>query len=313
MLISEVIVSEEWPQEIVDLSGIIGRERIERYLRYLDNRSQLSDTGGITLRGNNGGVLLKPDLENLCDVNKRILPLIDPFVSDNLQAASYKLSLGNQYRLGDGVKYLDDNHKVLTIAPHGIAIVTTYEWLNVPAFLIARWNLKVRMVYRGLVWVGSLQVDPGYQGFLFCPIYNLSSVEQQLVYKETLFTIDFVTTKPVSKKTLDLWSSQDSGEKFSTFTFTRLDKQRIKSAPEEAFKRFETIIEQSASSMQNFQRIIWTVLAIIMSAIAIIATFGFMAVKWDGIWIAWMLSIFALIIAVIALVFSIKNWKRKIK
>ena len=65
--------------------------------------------------------------------------------------------------------------------------------------------------------------------------------------------------------------------------------------------------------MQNFQRSIWTVLAIIMSAVAIIATFGFMAVKWDGIWIAWMLSIFAIIIAVIALVFSIKNWKVEIR
>ena len=306
-------MAEEWPREIVDLSNVIGKERVERYLGYLDSRSELLDTRGITLTRENGGVLLKSDLGNLCDINKRTLPLIDPFANENLQTASYKLSLGNQYRLGDKVDYLNDNHKVLTIAPHGIAIVTTYEWLNIPVFLIARWNLKVRMVYRGLVWVGSLQVDPGYQGFLFCPIYNLSNKEQQLVYKETLFTIDFVTTKLVGKNKLDLWSSQDSGEKFSTFTFTRLDRQKIKSAPEETFKRFEGIIEQTASSMQNFQRIIWTVLAILMSAIAIIAIFGFMKIDWDGIWIAWVLSIFALILAIVALVFSIKNWKRKIR
>jgi len=305
-------VSEKWPQEIVDLSKIIGRERIEKYLGYLDNRSALLDTTGITLTGENGGVLLKPDLESLCDINKRTLPLIDPFVSENLQVASYKLSLGNQYRLGDKVDYLNDSQKVLNIPKHGIVIVTTHEWLNIPAFLIARWNLKVRMVYRGLVWVGSLQVDPGYQGFLFCPIYNLSNLEQQLVYKETLFTIDFVTTKPVDKN-IELWNSKDSDEKFSTFTFARLDRQRILSAPEEAFKRFETTINETASGMQSFQRIIWTLVAIIMSAIAIIATFGFTAVKWDGIWIAWMLSIFAIIIAAVALVFSIKNWKRKIR
>jgi len=305
-------MSEEWPKEIVDLSKIIGMERIQKYLGYLDNRIKLLDTAGITLTKENGGVLLKPDVESLCDSNKRTLPLIDPFVSDNLQAASYKLSLGNQYRLGDKVDYLNDSQKVLTIPSHGIVIVTTHEWLNIPAFLIARWNLKVRMVYRGLVWVGSLQVDPGYQGFLFCPIYNLSNIKQQLVYKETLFTIDFVTTKPVDESLDDLWSSQDSGDKFSTFTFARLDRQRILSAPEEAFKRFETIIEQTASSMQNFQRTIWTVLAIIMSAIAIIATFGFTAVNWNGIWIIWMLSIFAIIIAAVALVFSVRNWKRKI-
>jgi len=305
-------MAEEWPREIVDLSKIIGRERIEKYLGYLDNRSELLDTTGITLTGENGGVLLQPDLESLCDIKKRTLPLIDPFVTENLQVASYKLSLGNQYRLGDKVDYLNDSQKVLNIPKHGIVIVTTHEWLNIPAFLIARWNLKVRMVYRGLVWVGSLQVDPGYQGFLFCPIYNLSNIEQQLVYKETLFTIDFVTTKPVDKN-IELWNLKDSDEKFSTFTFARLDRQRILSAPEEAFKRFETTINETVSGMQNFQRIIWTLVAIIMSAIAIIATFGLMAVKWDGIWIAWMLSIFAIIIAAVALVFSIKNWRKKTK
>ncbi len=305
-------MAEEWPREIVDLSNVIGKERIERYLGYLDNRNELLDTHGITLTRENGGVLLKGDLENLCDANKRTLPLIDPFVNENLQAASYKLSLGSQYRLGDKVKYLSDSQKVLTIPPHGIAIVSTHEWLNIPNFLIARWNLKVRMVYRGLVWVGSLQVDPGYQGFLFCPIYNLSNIEQTLVYRETLFTIDFVTTKSVVGN-IELWSSQDADEKFSTFTFARLDQQKIMSAPEVTFKRFETTINKTVLGMQNFQRMIWTVLAIIMSAIAIIATFGFTAVKWDGIWIALVLSLFAITIAVFALVFSIKNWKRKIQ
>ncbi|GAH77669.1 unnamed protein product, partial [marine sediment metagenome] len=137
-------MAEEWPREIVDLSNVIGKERVERYLGYLDSRSELLDTRGITLTRENGGVLLKSDLGNLCDINKRTLPLIDPFANENLQTASYKLSLGNQYRLGDKADYLNDNHKVLTIAPHGIAIVTTYEWLNIPVFLIARWNLKVR-------------------------------------------------------------------------------------------------------------------------------------------------------------------------
>ena len=64
-------------------------------------------------------------------------------------------------------------------------MVTTYEWLNVPGFLIGRWNLKVKKVYNGLVWVGSLQVDPGYQGFLSCPLYNLSSKPQVIQFKET--------------------------------------------------------------------------------------------------------------------------------
>ena len=306
-------MAEEWPPEIVKLSQIIGKERIEKYIGYLDNHDALLENNGIDLTSNIGGVLLKSDLENLCNADMRSLPLIDPVNGDDFQAASYKLSLGNQYRAEDDVKYLSNDQRVLTIPPHGIAIVTTYEWLNIPSFLIARWNLKVRMVYRGLVWVGSLQVDPGYQGFLFCPIYNLSNIEQKLVYKETLFTIDFVTTKPVSNKGDETWSSEDSGEKFSTFTFARLDRQKIRSAPEVTFKRFERIINQTVSEIQNFQRVIWTVLAILMSAIAIIATFGFLKIDWDGMWIAWVLSIFAIIIAMVALLFSLRNWKDKTK
>lgn len=305
-------MAEEWPPEIVKLSQFVGKERVEKYIGYLDNKDALLENNGIDLTSNLGGVLLKHDLKNLCDANIRSLPLIDPVNDDNFQVASYKLSLGNQYRLGDKIDYLSDSQKVLTIPRHGIAMVTTYEWLNIPSFLIARWNLKVRMVYRGLVWVGSLQVDPGYQGFLFCPIYNLSNIEQQLVFKETLFTIDFVTTKPVDGN-IELWNPKESDEKFSTFTFTRLDRQRILSAPEEAFKRFERTINKTVSGMQKFQNMIWTVLAIIMSAIAIIATFGLKAVRWDGIWIAWMVSIFAIIIAVTALVFSILNWKKNSK
>ena len=67
----------------------------------------------------------------------------------------------------------------------------------------------MKMVYKGLVWVGSLQVDPGYRGYLFCPLYNLSDKEQELTYKEPLFTIDFVrTTLFDESKGCELWKPQ---------------------------------------------------------------------------------------------------------
>jgi len=65
------------------------------------------------------------------------------------------------------------------------------------------------MVYKGLVWVGSLQVDPGYRGYLFCPLYNLSDKEQELTYKEPLLTIDFVRTTLLDEsKGCELWKPQ---------------------------------------------------------------------------------------------------------
>ena len=50
------------------------------------------------------------------------------------------------------------------------------------------------MVYEGLLWVGALQVDPGWQGKLPCPIYNLASRTIVISHRQKLFSIDFVRT-----------------------------------------------------------------------------------------------------------------------
>jgi hypothetical protein len=63
-----------------------------------------------------------------------------------------------------------------------------------PPFLIGRWNIQVSRAYQGLVWVGGPQVDAGYVGHLFCPIYNLSDKEVVLHRGESIAVIDFVKT-----------------------------------------------------------------------------------------------------------------------
>ena len=175
-----------------------------------------------------GAVLLKDEIRRYC---QEAIRLIRPFEDDPkyLKPSSYHLRLGNKYRV-DGVDYeLSDNNRILKIPPHGIAIVRTYEWVNIPGFLVGRWNLKVKVVYKGLIWVGSLQVDAGYQGFLFCPLFNLSNREQVLVYKDAIFTIDFVrTTRFDEGKGCELWHS-----KRPTFKLGELDYQRLTSATAE--------------------------------------------------------------------------------
>ena len=58
------------------------------------------------------------------------------------------------------------------------------------------------MVYQGLLWVGALQVDPGWTSYLPCPLYNLSDREVTIRFKEKLFTIDFVRTTPVTSDSI---------------------------------------------------------------------------------------------------------------
>ena len=96
---------------------------------------------------------------------------------------------GKPCRLSD---YWPNNS--LRIPAFEVAVVKTAETLNLPRFLIGRWNIRVAWAYKGLVWVGGPQVDPGYMGNLFCPIYNLSDKEVRIKKGEPIAVIDFVKT-----------------------------------------------------------------------------------------------------------------------
>ena len=119
-----------------------------------------------------------------------------------VKPASYNIRVGKNYiKEGESVGTLT-RYQSLTIEPFEVAIIETYEKINMPKDLIARWNIRVQLAYRGLVWVGGPQVDPGYSGYLYCPIYNLSDKAVELSYQDSIATIDFVqTTKPLNNFT----------------------------------------------------------------------------------------------------------------
>ncbi len=295
---------DECNNEVVQtLSKIVDKKQIARYLSYLEQHEALADPPKFASITGVGSVLRKPDIQSFCE--KRTPPLIDPLNQNHLrESASYELSLGSRYRRGesDSADWLTDSKKDLIIPPHGIAVVSTYEWLNIPGCLIARWNLKVRMVYRGLVWVGSLQVDPGYQGFLFCPIYNLSNKPQTLIYKDPLFIIDFVLTTPSPDK-YGLWKPR--GDKYSTFDFERLDDDKIQSAPKAQFKEMGDDIKDMRSEIRGFQQVIFIVLAIIIAAVAAIASLGVFGRFVGFLWLNWVsigISVAAVGMAAFALI-----------
>lgn len=253
-----------------------------------------------------GAVLLRDEIKFYC---KQDPPLIDPFVDDEkfLKPASYHLRLGNRCRVNGKDDNLSVGKPTLKIPPHGIAIVRTLEEVNIPGFLIARWNLKVKKVYKGLVWVGSLQVDPGYSGHLFCPLYNLSNEEQRLEYRESLFTIDFVRTT----KGCELWKSTPDRP---TDCLGALDTDNLKSAPKEQFDEMRDTIKDMRSEMRGFQWAILVMLAVIVTALTVISTLGAtgkLEIVGKIEWLPTTLSLAALPIALIALLFSLIRRKKK--
>ena len=135
------------------------------------------------------GVLLADRIK--CYVNSH--DMIRPFEESGLEAAGYQMRIGGSFYRGLD-KHLLKEGDDLVIRPYEVVVIETAECVRIPRFMIARWNIKVKLAYRGLLWVGAAQVDPGYVGHLACPIYNLSSKPVRLKRGEKLALIDFVKT-----------------------------------------------------------------------------------------------------------------------
>jgi deoxycytidine triphosphate deaminase len=136
------------------------------------------------------GVLLSDEIERYVQDFKMIWPFNK---NDQLKAAGYELSVGDEYVLGGERKQLGKDGEI-RIPPFNVVVIKTTETINLPRFLIARWNVRVRWAYEGLLWVGAAQVDPGWVGNLFCPLYNLSDKEVVLRSGDPIALMDFVTT-----------------------------------------------------------------------------------------------------------------------
>jgi deoxycytidine triphosphate deaminase len=130
--------------------------------------------------------------------------LIHPFDEKFLEPASYTLHAGGEYLIHDesgkrisGV--LGPGGKVI-IPPNGLIYIRFLEEVNIPHYMIARFNLRVKQVYRGLLLGTGPQVDPGFRGHLGCPLHNFTNEEKTIEFFEKLVTIDFEKTTPLGQK-----------------------------------------------------------------------------------------------------------------
>ena len=163
--------------------------------------------------------------------------LIDPFEPERLRPASYQLTLGNQVHVGGKHHLMSVSNPTVNLEPHQVAVVSTREVLRIPRFLVARWSIRVQNIYEGLLWTGGLQVDPGWVGQLFCPIYNLSEREVELRCGDALFTMDFVRTTPVTEDYQIMVKKPEFNKTWFTpvrRTLSEHDSNRLHSAPYEA-------------------------------------------------------------------------------
>ena len=205
-------------------------------------------------------LLANPDGSRLSDV--------DLWDSDKgcLDTASYKLRLGGEAHIG-GNRVQISRNEPLVLPPHQVAIVQTYEIVNIPRFLVARWNLRVQWVYEGLLWVGGPQVDPGWQGELYCPIYNLAEREVVIPYLDRVFTMDFTRTTPVHDDEATYGYKTKVHKPARRKNIQGHDVNRLHSAPFEALTRLATLDNR----VNSFISLTFLVLAVVVAALGVVA------------------------------------------
>src|SRR5216684_1539410 len=220
------------------------------------------------------GVLLSDEIQHYV----RTFKLIDPFLEPNLKPAGYELSVGDEYVIGGERHELKQDGEI-RIPPFNVVVIKTVETINLPRFLIARWNVRVKWAYEGLLWVGGPQVDPGWVGHLYCPLYNLSAKEVVLRASDPIALMDFETTTPFKPgkskeyarppKRVLLEEYRAAELKSALYTLVEA-KQLIDDIGKETRAKIDTLEKR----MEFFLGSGLVIVTILVATLAIITTFG---------------------------------------
>jgi len=148
------------------------------------------------------GILLSNRIHELCEQK---LLIAEHYKQENLRPASYTLRVGDDHIDSEGNKRcLTEEEDTIVFKKNSIVFVSTKEKLDLPYYVIARFNLRVNWVYDGILLGTGPQVDPGFTGFLSCPLYNLTNSDITIRREQDFATIDFEkTTALIDKHTLE--------------------------------------------------------------------------------------------------------------
>ncbi len=125
-------------------------------------------------------------------VKDRILK-IENYSKDCVQPASYDMRIGNEVFLTTAREVIDlaKNGGRFTIEPSAVAMVSTYEFLDLPKNIIGRPGLRSELTRQGLFASIGIQADPGFKGRFFINLLNLTSFPISLDHLAPFLSIEF--------------------------------------------------------------------------------------------------------------------------
>jgi len=121
--------------------------------------------------------------------------MIYPFSFENLEGAVYQCNFSGY------CKYWDEKHKPqerslgkaeeMTLPPNSISFLEIEQTFQIPTYIVLRFNLKVKHVYKGLLLGTGPIVDPGFVGNLYIPLHNLTSNAYVIKKDALLISVEF--------------------------------------------------------------------------------------------------------------------------
>lgn len=110
----------------------------------------------------------------------------------NVNGASYDLSLGDQYWQNGKKQTLDRDNGFIQLKRGDFVIVSSKEIAELPNDIAARFDLTVGLFCRGVILSNGPQVDPGFRGRLICSLFNLSNSTFDLKRDQHYSTLEFI-------------------------------------------------------------------------------------------------------------------------
>ena len=122
------------------------------------------------------------DVEIISSVMKGEI-IVDPFISEHVQAASYDLCLGEQAYVSGKERGINiREHSGLELKPGQFAVVITDERIRLPSDVSADIGISSYWTRKGLLLLHGPQIDPGFEGRLVFGLYNASTRPREVTF-----------------------------------------------------------------------------------------------------------------------------------
>ena len=213
--------------------------------------------------GGRGGMLRAESIEKLVAAGS----LLEHADASRIESASYDLRLADKYWCQGKYHILSPANPVAVIPPYSFAVVMAKELAALPRFIVASFDIRVRLFFSGVVLSNGPQVDPGYHGALFCMLHNASGTEVGINRDEHFASIQFQT---MAINSLGYSAAYQHKKDFADF----LDGSASTKPGGQIFEHVNSIAGKLESDAERFRNTHWVLMGILGAVLAIGVSVG---------------------------------------